>query len=111
LNGAAEPVEPRDVEGELEDVPASGGRFQNWRAFLFVAISVNGLYLWGMLAQMGDAHIDAWTKALAWLPFNVIATVLYFVFLVKLAQGRAGLLFKGLCLAMIVLNWTAFFAA
>lgn len=104
-------MEPQDGDGEQEDVPANGGRFENWRAFLFVAIAVNGLYLWGMLAQMGDARIDAWTKALAWLPFNVIATALYLVFLVKLAQGQAGLLLKGLCLAMIVLNWTAFFAA
>ncbi len=106
--------------------PASGGggegepprRFQSWRAFLFAAIGVNALYLWGMVGLTRDPASAVWAKTLAWLPFNLIATVLYYVFIIKLSgtggfalRSLAGAFFVALCLAMIVANWIAFFAA
>jgi hypothetical protein len=102
--------------------PASGGetprRFQSWRGFLFAAIGVNVLYLWGMMGLTRDPAAAVWAKTLAWLPFNLIATVLYYVFIIKLSgtggfavRSLAGAFFVALCLAMITLNWLAFFAA
>jgi len=56
---------------------------------------------------MADPGVAAWTKALSWLPFNLIATMFYLVCYAKVA----GWFFRLLALAMIVLNWLAFFAA
>jgi len=93
-------------------------RFQSWRGFLFAAIGVNALYLWGMMGLTRDPASAVWAKTLAWLPFNLIATVLYYVFIIKLSgtggfavRSLAGAFFVALCLAMITLNWLAFFAA
>ncbi|MEW5787246.1 MAG: hypothetical protein AB1899_05265 [Pseudomonadota bacterium] len=109
---SAELAEGRDeASPEADSAGGTAARFVSWPLFLFVAIGVNALYLWGMLAQMGHAVADPWTKALAWLPFNFIATVLYFAFYVKLGRGRAGAIFALLCVAMIALNWIVFFAA
>ncbi len=109
------PSLPTDDSGVAGETPR---RFRSWRAFLFVAIGVNALYLWGMRGLAGDPAAAIWAKTLAWLPFNVIATVLYYVFLIKLSgsgglsvRGPAGAFFVALCLAMIALNWLAFFAA
>jgi hypothetical protein len=105
---------PGHEDGEAGPVP----RFGSWRGFLYVAIAVNGLYLWGMTGQMGDPATAVWAKTLTWLPFNLIATVLYYVFIIKLS-GTGGLTVRSLggafhvllCLAMTALNWIAFFAA
>lgn len=109
--GCAKPA----VDGGEGETPQ---RFQNWRAFLFVAIAVNALYLWGMTGLTRDPASAAWAKTLAWLPFNLIATVLYYVFIIKLSgtggvavRSLAGAVFVALCLAMIALNWLTFFAA
>jgi hypothetical protein len=51
------------------------------------------------------------TKALSWLPFNVIATILYYVFKAKLADQPSGALYGALCLVMVVVNWAALFIA
>ncbi len=112
---APEPEQPSPEHDPL-------ARFQNWPAFLFVSVGVNVLYLWGMLGQMGDPGTATWYRALTWLPFNLITTVLYYVFYVKLAGagapaqgarrgGIAGRLYALLCLAMVAVNWTAMFAA
>ena len=92
--------------------------FRSWRAFFFVAVLVNALFVYGMLGSVADPNVAPWTKVLSWFPFNVIATVLYYVFLIKLSgsgglsvRGPAGAFFVALCLAMITLNWLAFFAA
>jgi len=80
-------------------------RFRNWRGFLFAAIAVNLLFVYGMLGNTGDASLGIWYKTLIWLPFNVIASVLYYVFKVKLADAAAGRVYGLLCLVMIAANW------
>ncbi len=101
-------------------------RFRSWRGFLLVAIALNTLFVYGMFAGASDPSVKAWYKALTWLPFNLIASVLYFVFLVKLSKadedcskaaggadkaGTNGALYVVLCVAMIAANWIAMFAA
>ncbi|MDD5365970.1 MAG: hypothetical protein PHR30_11570 [Gallionellaceae bacterium] len=80
-------------------------RFRNWRGFLFVTIAVNVLFVYGMLGNTGDVSLGIWYKTLIWLPFNVIASVLYYVFKVKLADAAAGGVYGFLCLAMMAANW------
>jgi hypothetical protein len=119
--------EPDQMPPDREDGGSDAQtRFRSWRGFLFVAIAVNALYLWGMMGQMQDPSTAVWAKVLTWLPFNLIASVLYFVFLVKLSKadedaaraaggadkaGTGGAFYAVLCLAMIAVNWSAFFAA
>lgn len=109
-------------EGEPaeRDSPDPRARYQSWRAFLFVAVGVNALYLWGMLNQMGDPSTAGWYKALTWLPFNVITTVLYYVFYMKLVKHDADaprgiqparMFYAALCMVMVVVNWSAMIAA
>jgi len=93
-------------------------RFRSWRGFLFAAIALNLLFLYSMLGAVADPGTAAWFKALSWLPFNFIATVLYFVFLTKLTKADGAdqananrALYVVLCLAMIAVNWVAMFAA
>jgi hypothetical protein len=119
--------------GVPEQEPAQGdiperdplGRFRNWRGFLITTIVVNVLFVYGMLAGASDPSVKSWYKALTWLPFNVIATVLYFVFLIKLTRtdqavvqaaavgdrsGMRGAFYSVLCLAMIAANWILMFS-
>jgi hypothetical protein len=88
-------------------------RFRNWRGFLFAAIALNALFIYGMFAGAADPSVKGWFKAISWLPFNVIASVLYYVFMVKLSRddGGSGKLYAALCLAMIAANWIAMFVA
>lgn len=91
-------------------------RFRNWRGFLLAAIVVNVLYVYGSLGHVGDAGAAIWYKVLIWLPFNFIASVLYYVFMVKLSRadgtaGAGGTFYVILCLALIVANWLALFLA
>ena len=93
--------------------------FRSWRGFLAAAIVLNALFVYGMFAGASDPSVKAWFKALSWLPFNVIASVLYFVFMVKLSKvgggadkaGGNGALYIVICLAMIAANWIAMFVA
>lgn len=110
---------PEPEAGE-RDTPDPRARFQSWRLFLAVAVGVNTLYLWGMLNQMGDPSTAGWYKALTWLPFNVIATVLYYAFYIKLGKSDAhdgagskpaGVFYAALCLIMVVLNWSSMIVA
>ncbi|NTV93995.1 MAG: hypothetical protein HGA75_01075 [Thiobacillus sp.] len=97
-----------------EQGPDPPARFSSWRSFLFVAIAVNALFVWGMWGSVSDPSVAVWTKALSWLPFNVITTVLYYVFMKKLAAdsaGSVGSFYVILCLAMIAANWIALFLA
>lgn len=80
-------------------------RFRNWRGFLAAAIVVNVLFVYGMLGNTADASLAVWYKSLIWLPFNVIATVLYYVFKVKLRDTAGGTWYGILCLAIVVANW------
>lgn len=86
-------------------------RFRSWRGFLLAAILLNALFVWGMWSSVADRGVAAWTKALSWFPFNVIATVLYLVFMAKLARPGGGALYAWLCVAMIAANWLAMFIA
>lgn len=98
-------------------VPEAGAdplaRFRSWRGFLFVAIAVNGLFVWGMWGSVANPGLAGWVKAFSWLPFNVIATALYYVFMKKLTGpgGPGGTFYVILCLALIVANWLAMFVA
>lgn len=101
-------------------------RFRSWRGFLLTAIALNALFVWGMWGSASDPSTSAWTKALSWFPFNVIASVLYLVFMAKLSRAdgevakaaggadkanTGGAFYILLCVAMIAANWILMFAA
>jgi phosphoglycerol transferase MdoB-like AlkP superfamily enzyme len=88
---------------------ASPARFQNWLGFLFATIAVNLLFVYGMLGKSGDATLGLWYKALIWIPFNSIASMLYYVFRIKLAAATGGVFLGTLCLVMLALNWIVMF--
>ena len=83
-------------------------RFRNWPGFLAAAIALNALFVYGMFAGASDPDVRGWFKALSWLPFNVIASALYFVLMVKLSKASP---YVVICLAMIAANWIAMFVA
>lgn len=111
---------PPDQE---QDGPARDplARFRSWRGFLLAAVVVNALFVWGMYGNTAGSGLGTWYKALIWLPFNAISTVLYYVLPTKLARldaeaGRSGPLAKAersfyfvLCMAMILANWIVMF--
>lgn len=90
------------------DEPDPLARFRSWRGFLAAAIVLNALFVYGMFAGASDPSVRGWFKALSWLPFNVIASTLYFVFMVKLSKAAP---YVVICLAMIAANWIAMFVA
>jgi hypothetical protein len=85
--------------------------FRNWRAFFVVAVLVNGLFVHGMWAAVGDAKAATWIKTLSWFPFNAIATVLYYAFMARLGAGPGGGVYRLVCVALIALNWIALIVA
>ena len=101
------------TDGTGQDTGLSGARslarFQNWLGFLAATIVVNLLFIYGMLGNSGDATLGLWYKALIWLPFNSIASMLYYVFRIKLADATGGAFLGALCLVMIALNWIVMF--
>lgn len=81
-------------------------RFRDWRGFLLAAMAVNAMFVWGILGQVSDPVTATWHKALVWLPFNCLATVVYGVILLKLGRtGAWGLFHKLLCGGLILGNW------
>lgn len=113
-------VDGANLAAEVSDhqqVPAADplARFRSWRGFLLAAIALNALFVWGMWGSVADPRAAAWIKALSWLPFNVIATAMYLVFMAKLArpqEGRPGSAFYAyVCLTLIAANWLAMFVA
>ncbi len=84
-------------------------RFRNWPGFLLASVAVNLLFAWGMIGNSGDPRLALWYKALIWLPFNVIATLLYYVIRLRLADRRGAPLYGALCLTMIAANWAVLF--
>jgi hypothetical protein len=100
-------------ETELEAAPQAPdplARFRDWRGFLLAAIAVNALFAWGMTLGAGNPQTRLWNVVLVWLPFNVIATVVYYAMLVRLTGPERSALARGfyrtLCLGLIVANWT-----
>lgn len=85
--------------------------FRSWRDFFFVAVLVNALFVYGMAGAVADPNAAAWLKTLSWFPFNVIATVLYYAFMVKLGPGAGGVAYRFLCVALIAVNWIALIVA
>ncbi len=85
--------------------------FRSWRAFFFVAVLVNALFVYGMVGSVADPNVAPWTKVLSWFPFNVIATVLYYAFMVKLGHGAGGIVYRVLSAALIAANWIALIVA
>ena len=116
-----EPVPPGEGAGAGKDPLA---RFRSWRGFLLAAVVVNVLFIYGMLGNAGDARLETWYKSLIWLPFNVIATVLYYVFPAKLAKeaeeaaatGRytvrpwSRYFYVAVSVIMIALDWIVMFS-
>jgi len=96
-----------DNPDPAEDAPATRPRFVHWPGFLLVGVLVNVLFVWGMWGVAADPTAGVWVKTLSWLPFNFIATMFYLVCYLKIT----GPVFRLLGLAMIGLNWIAFFAA
>jgi hypothetical protein len=104
-----------DLEPPEAGAPDPLARFRDWRGFLLAAMAVNALFVWGMLGQVSDPATVAWHKTLVWLPFNTIATAIYYAILVRLTRPgatRAGAMFYFLlCCALIVANWAIMLAA
>ena len=94
-----EPAKPEELGEGLS------ARFSSWRGFFFASIAVNLLFVYGMLAGMSDAAVSIWYKTLIWLPFNVIASVLYLAIMARLGNAGWGV-FRVLGAAMIVANWS-----
>jgi hypothetical protein len=118
--------DPGQEPGPSAAEPDPLARFRSWRGFLVAAILLNALFVWGLWGSASDPSVGAWTKALSWFPFNVIASVLYLVFMAKLSQtdgaaaqaaGTADKAATGavfyiiLCAVMIVANWALMLAA
>jgi len=100
--------------------PDGLGRFRDWRGFLLAALAVNVLFVWGMLGQVSDPSTAAWHKALVWLPFNTIATGVYYAILIRLSRATpagdpppwpGGRFYFRLCGALIVANWSIMLSA
>lgn len=114
---------PAGHEPDFPDAPERDplARFRSWRGFLLAAVVVNALFVWGMYGNTAGSGLGTWYKSLIWLPFNVIASVLYYVLPTKLARldaetGRTGALARAersfyfiLCTVMIVANWIVMF--
>jgi hypothetical protein len=98
-------------EADAEPVTDPLADFRNWRNFFFVAVLVNALFIHGMTGAVADPGAAAWIKTLSWFPFNVIATVLYYAFMVKLGPGAGGAVYRLLCAAFIAANWIAMIVA
>lgn len=107
------PEQDSAADNAVEQDPLA--RFRTWRGFLLAAIVLNALFVYGMFAAVSDPGVSAWVKALSWLPFNGIASVLYYVFMVRLTRDASsqasGWFYQVICIAAIVANWAALFAA
>lgn len=80
--------------------------FRNWHGFLLAALAVNTLFAYGMLGQVSEPATAAWHKTLVWLPFNALATAVYYVIMIRLAcPGAWGLFYRLLCGGLIIGNW------
>ena len=103
------PEQPTSTqESNAEPSTAPLQHFQSWLGFMFAALAVNLLFVYGMLAGMGDSNLSIWYKTLIWLPFNVIATALYLAIMARL--GNSGwAIFRIICIVMIVTNWSIMF--
>jgi len=101
----------RDAGEAPEAVPDPLAGFRNWRNFFYVALLVNVLFVYGMAGAVAAPGASTWIKTLSWFPFNVIATVLYYAFMVQLGAGRGGAFLRTLCAAMIAANWIAMIVA
>ena len=116
-------MQPHDSPEPDPTEPDPLARFRTWRGFLLATIVLNVLFVYGMIGSVQDPGTAAWTKALSWFPFAVIASVMYLVLLRKLsdadadcakATGAAGTrwtLLGVLCVVMIAANWIALFVA
>jgi hypothetical protein len=93
--------------GEQDDLE----RFRNWHGFLLAALAVNALFVYGMLGNVADPGVRTWFKALVWLPFNAIATAVYFMLAVRLSKRRGGPFYGILCLTVVVANWVVMLTA
>ena len=80
-------------------------RFRNWPGFFWATLGLNLLFVYGMLGALGAPGMGIWLKVLVWLPFNAIATAVYYMLAVKLAPGRGGGFYRALCFALVAANW------
>ena len=86
-------------------------RFRSWHGFLLAALAVNALFAWGMVGNAQDATHRIWFQTLVWLPFNAIATAVYYAIGARLARQPGGHLYRAFCLALIAANWLLMFRA
>lgn len=105
-----QPSPPPEQETRMHDNNAEPStaplrHFQSWLGFMFATLAVNLLFVYGMLAGMGDESLSIWYKTLIWLPFNVIATALYLAIMTRLRNTRWSL-FRPLCAITIIVNWS-----
>lgn len=94
------------VESELDQTEALA-RFRSWHGFLLAALAVNALFVWGMVGNAQDPMQRIWFQTLVWLPFNAIATAVYYAIMQRL-DGR---FFRLLGTLLIVANWLVMFLA
>ena len=89
------------------EIPDPLARFRSWHGFLLAALAVNGLFVWGMLDNARDPLQRIWFQTLVWLPFNAIATAVYYAVMQRLPERFYWLL----CTLLIVANWLIMFIA
>ena len=81
-------------------------RFRNWPGFFWATLALNLLFVYGMLGIVGAPGMGIWLKTLVWLPFNAIATAVYYMLWVKLADARGSLFYRALCFFLVAANWS-----
>jgi hypothetical protein len=86
-------------------------RFRSWHGFLLATLAVNGLFVWGMLANAHDPTQRIWFQTLVWLPFNAIATAVYYAIMQRLRVEPRGCFYLLVCPLLIVANWLVMFLA
>lgn len=103
---ADELAEPPEAEQ-----PDSLTRFRSWHGFLLAALLVNALFVWGMVGNAQDPMQRIWFQTLVWLPFNAIATAVYYAIMQRLRSQPRGCFYLWLCPLLIVANWLVMFLA
>ncbi len=113
MNAAPTP----DTPEPLEAVEAESGQadplalFRSWHGFLIAALVVNALFVWGMFGNVQDADQRLWYKTLVWLPFNAIASAVYYAIMQRLCSASRLCVYRLLCTGLIVANWLAMILA
>jgi hypothetical protein len=64
-----------------------------------------------MLANARDPVQRIWFQTLVWLPFNAIATAVYYAIMQRLRAQPHGCFYLWLCPVLVLANWLVMFLA